>query len=73
MLDFRLMSGASVLLTVWRGSTIDNVKTVIQDNLGIPSAQQRLIFQDREMQSGYSVWEFELEHLDIVNIVVLAP
>lgn len=73
MLDFRLMSGASVLLTVWRGSTIDNVKTVIQDNLGIPSAQQRLIFQDREMQSGYSVWEFDLEHLDIVNIVVLAP
>ena len=67
------MSGASVLLTVWRGSTIDNVKTVIQDNLGIPSAQQRLIFQDREMQSGYSVWEFDLEHLDIVNIVALAP
>ena len=67
------MSGASVLLTVWRGSAIDNVKTVIQDNLGIPSAQQRLIFQDREMQSGNSVWEFDLEHLDIVNIVVLAP
>ena len=69
LIDFKLLSGESSLLSAWRGDTIDNVKATLQGKMGFPADRVQLVFQDVELEGAYGVWEYNLEHLNVVNVV----
>jgi ubiquitin len=49
----KTLSGRSITLDVEASDTIDAVKFHIQEFVGIPKAQQRLIFQDKQLENAY--------------------
>ena len=57
-------------ITVTEKSTVDDMKTAIQDQTGIPNEDMRLIFSGRQLEDGQTVKNYGLHHLDTVFVVL---
>ena len=57
-------------ITVTEKSTVDDLKTAIQDQTGIPYEDMRLIFSGRQLEDGQTVKNYGLHHGDTVFVVL---
>ena len=48
----KTLTGKTITLSVWQNITILNVKTMIQDNEGIPPDEMCLIFMGHELEEN---------------------
>ena len=65
-ISVKTTTGMETTMTVGKRTTIDGVKSAIQDSMGIPPDQQRLIYAGKLLENGRT-----LEHYGIDNDAVL--
>ena len=65
----KTLTGKTITLDVEASDTIDNIKSKIEDETGIPPYEQHLIFEGKELQNGRTVEYYKLQHRAHINMV----
>lgn len=63
-------TGKTITLEIKPSDTIEYVKVRIQDNEGIPTGQQRLLFAGRELEDRYTLSYYNIQQESTLHLVV---
>lgn len=66
----RALVGITTTLVVNSSDTIDHLKCKFQENSGIPSEQQRLIFSGTQLEDGRTLSDYHIEIESTVQLVL---
>ena len=72
-LNIALLSGKTILVETAKTDIIYNIKTMIQDQAGIPAEQQRLTYAEQVFHNGREVGDYEIPDNATLQLVRALP
>jgi len=66
----KTLTGKAIPLSVEPGDTIEAVKQRIQDQVGLPPDQQRLLYSGKQLEDNRSISDYDIPDHAILHVVL---
>ncbi|KAK7268595.1 hypothetical protein RIF29_21296 [Crotalaria pallida] len=67
---FETLSKEKIMVAVESSNTVHEVKAMIMTEKGIPIHQQRLVYQGRQLDDGYTLADYNIQNESVVYLVL---